>query len=419
MKITIISQSDTVGGAARAAFRLHQALLSNGLESRMHVAEKKSDLHTVDGLESKVGKALCLIRPSLGAQLMSLQKSPNKDFHSLALLPSGLTKALNRSKADILHLHAVDSEYLSVADIARLRKPLVWTLHDMWAFSGAEHYGSEDKGARWRVGYRTDNRPEGHEGIDIDRWVWGRKRNAWQRPIRIVAPSHWLAECVKTSALMHDWPVAVIPNALDTGRYRPWPKEQARALLRLPATAPLVLFGAIGGAKDPRKGWDLLQPALELLAAQKFYFEGVIFGQSEPMNPPRLGVPLHWMGHLNDDVTLALLYSAADVMVVPSRQENLPQSGTEAQACGCPVVAFNCTGLPDVVKHGETGYLARPYDSVEIAKGIRWVLENSERHDQLSGAARARALQLWSPEAIVPQYMKVYESAIESYQGKF
>jgi len=144
--------------------------------------------------------------------------------------------------------------------------------------------------------------------------------------------------------------------------------------------------------------------------------QGVIFGQSEPVNPPSLGMPLHWMGHLNDDITLALLYSAADVMVVPSRQENLPQSGTEAQACGCPVVAFNCTGLPDVVAHGETGYLAEPYDLDELAKGILWVLEDAERYSRLCAAARKRALHLWSSEVVVPQYMKVYEAAIESHR---
>ena len=124
------------------------------------------------------------------------------------------------------------------------------------------------------------------------------------------------------------------------------------------------------------------------------------------------------MGHLHDDVTLALLYSAADVVVVPSRQENLPQSGTEAHACGCPVVAFDCTGLSDVVVDGETGYLARPYDIEDLANGIRWVLEDSVRHARLCVASRNRALRLWSPGVVVPQYIAVYEAAIESHRQR-
>jgi len=120
------------------------------------------------------------------------------------------------------------------------------------------------------------------------------------------------------------------------------------------------------------------------------------------------------MGHLHDDTTLALLYSAADVTVVPSRQDNLPQSGTEAQTCGCPVVAFNVAGLPDVVEDGTTGYLAEAYSSEDLAKGIAWVLEDAERRAQLGGQARERALRLWSPDVVVPQYVEVYQAAIDA-----
>lgn len=418
MKVSILSHSDIAGGGGtRAAFRLHRALLSGGVQSRMRVAEKVSDLHTVEGSDNgKIGRLRALARPSLGGNLMFLQHSPDANLHSMALLPSGLAGELNRSEADVLNLHWINKEFMSIGDIARLRKPLVWTLHDMWAFSGAEHQGPDDESARWRAGYRADNRPVGHRGLDLDRWVWKRKRRAWRRPMHIVAPSRWLAECARKSVLMRDWPVAVIPNLLDTRQFQPWPKQQARALLGLPATATLVLFGAFGGIGNPNKGWDLLKPALESLAAQKFAAETVIFGQSEPADPPGAGLPLRWMGRLNDDVTLALLYSAADVMAVPSRQESFGQTASEAQACGCPVVAFGCSGLTDVVVHGETGYLAKPYDIEDLANGIRWVLQDAERQLRLSAAARHRALQLWSPEVVVSQYLEVYRAAIESYR---
>ena len=138
----------------------------------------------------------------------------------------------------------------------------------------------------------------------------------------------------------------------------------------------------------------------------------VILGQEMPKNPPFLGMPMHWMGHLHDDATLALLYSAADVMVVPSRQEAFCQSGFEAHACGCPVVAFNATGLRDVVEHGQTGYLAEPYSSDGLAKGIEWVLADVQRHAHLSANARVRVVSLWSYELVVPQYLEVYRRAI-------
>lgn len=409
MKTLLLCQSDAAGGAARAAFRLHKTLLKFGVDSRMRVGLKTSDLTTIDGPRGKLSRAIGMTRPYVGGLLMRLQKSHNPVLHSPAILPSGAVKNLNKSSVDVLHLHWINNEFLSIEDIGRLRKPLVWTLHDMWAFCGAEHYSSDDAKARWRTGYRADNRPEGHQGLDMDCWVSGRKRRSWLKPIHIVTPSRWLGRCVKGSALMRDWPVTVIPNPLDTSQYQPWPKKQARELLGLPLDAPLVLFGALGGGKDPRKGWDLLQPALTVLSSRMPGVEGVIFGESEPNNPPRLGLRLHWLGPLHDDVTLALVYSAADVMVVPSTQENLPQSGTEAHACGCPVVAFNATGLPDVVEHKVTGYLAKAFVRDDLANGIRWVLEDKVRYSGLSVAARDRALRLWSPDVVAAQYLALYK----------
>lgn len=418
MKPVLLSQSDTAGGAARASFRLHKALLRHGVSSRMRVGVKKSDLATVDGPSGKLGMAVGLVRPHVGGLLMYLQKSTNPILHSPAILPSGIVRSLNASSAEVLNLHWINNEFLTIEDIGQLRKPIVWTLHDMWPLCGAEHYAPDDISARWRKGYLPGNRTDGHGGLDIDRWAWNRKLRAWRSQMYIVTPSRWLADCVKGSELLGQKPVIVIPNPLDTRQFQPWPKQLARQMLGLSPEVPLVLFGAIGGGADSRKGWDLLQPALVSLANELPRVESVIFGQSEPVNPPRLGLPMHWMGHLNDDATLALLYSAADVMVVPSRQENLPQSGTEAQACGCPVVAFNCTGLPDVVVHEETGYLAAPYDAEDLAKGIRWVLENQERYSRLSATARVRAMSLWAEEVVVPQYQSVYQQAIETFANK-
>ncbi|HEX7387966.1 MAG TPA: glycosyltransferase [Castellaniella sp.] len=308
---------------------------------------------------------------------------------------------------------------MSVAEIGKICQPCVWTLHDMWAFCGSEHYAADDISARWRAPYTTSNRASNESGLDVSRWVWLRKKRAWQYPLQVVAPSQWLANCVRGSELMGGWPVSVVPNVLDTEQFQPWPKALARKLLGLPENKQLVLFGAIGGGTDPRKGWDLLQGALEALAAAHPNLECVVFGQSEPVHPPELGLPIHWLGRLNDDTTIALAYGAADVTVVPSRQENLPQTGTEAQACGCPVVAFNCTGLPDVVVHGETGYLARPYDVADLAHGICWVLEDIARHAALCAAARERAVRLWSPAVVVPQYLSIYQEAIDRWHKTY
>ena len=416
LSVILLATQDTMGaGGFKASERLHRAYLANNIDSRMYVASKRSDLHTVDGPKNKFQQGFNFVKRRSERQLMRLQRSPNPIVHSPAFIPSNLSKKLNSAQAEVIHLHWICG-FLSVEDIGKIQKPLVWTLHDMWPFSGAEHYGDDGSNARWRVGYYADNRPDGHRGIDLDRWVWNRKRRAWKKPIHLVAPSQWLADCAKESVLMQNCPLSVIPYALDMERFRPWDQVMARQLLGLPQDKQLVLFGAVGGNRDPRKGWDLLEPALANLASELPNLAGVVFGQSEPPNPPKLGVPLYWMGYLYDEITLALLYSAADVTVVPSRQDNLPQSGTEAETCGCPVVAFKTCGLPSVVVHKQTGYLATPFESDDLAKGISWVLADSERYRLLSHQARDRAVKLWSPEVVVKQYLEVYESAIESHR---
>ena len=411
MKVIHLNYSDVSGGAARAAFRIHHALRSAGLDSRMRVSLATAGDWTVDGPRSKAAKLLSKLRPLLAGLLNKTFKTGNPIIHSTNVFPSRLSKELNASSADVVHLHWVNGEMMSVADIGKLRKPIVWTLHDMWAFCGAEHY-TEDK--RWRDDYSVTNRPAHEAEFDLNRWTFARKKNHWHRPMHIVTPSRWLGDCARQSVLVRDWPVTVIPNTLDTHTWRPINKAMARALLGLPPDVPLSLFGAMGGSTDPRKGFDLLQAALGHLRGQHPGLELVVFGQLAPKVPPDMGFPIHYTGHLHDDVSLRLLYSAVDVLVIPSRQDNLPNTGIEANACGTPVVAFNSCGLPDIVVHQQTGYLAKAFDTADLALGIKWVLADAPRQAALGAAARARAVELWSGDVVARQYQAVYREAIGS-----
>lgn len=407
MKVIQLNHSDINGGAARAAYRIHHALRRARIESLMWVDSATAGDWTVQGHATKLRKGMAKLRPALaGSVFKPVFKTGNPIIHSPAILPSGRVDALNNSDADVLHLHWVQGEMLSIAEIGRLHKPVVWTLHDMWAFCGAEHYTEE---FRWREGYRKGNRPGYESGFDLNRWTWNRKRKHWQRPMHIVTPSHWLAQCVRESDLMRDWPVSVIPNPIDTERWQPLEQGLARELLGLPKDVPLLLFGAIGGGQDPRKGFDLLQAALQHLRGESPELQLVVFGQLRPKDPPDLGFPIHFTGHLNDDLSLRALYSAADAFVLPSRQDNLPNTGVESLACGTPIVAFDTCGLPSIVTHQETGYLAKAFETEELAQGIIWVLENSKvkkLREKCSKIAGERFTSL----AIIKQYRLVYDS---------
>jgi glycosyltransferase involved in cell wall biosynthesis len=414
MNVVHLNYSDSIGGAARAAHRIHHAVRGVGVDSKLLVNRAVLSDPTVAGPATAPGRLLGKIRRILAVPWQSLLKGGSPGLHSPACIPSRWAPRLNGSAADLAHLHWINCEMMSIADIGRLTQPVVWTLHDMWAFCGAEHY---TEGHRWREGYSPSNRPPHESGFDLDRWTWRRKQRHWRRPMQIVTPSRWLADCVAQSALMGDWPVTVIPNPIDTKIWRPVDKLLARQKLKLPPDAPILLFGALGGDEDPRKGFDLLRDALQHLRGRGEGLdlnglELVVFGQLAPLQETPLGFPIRHTGYLHDDERLRLLYSAADAVAVPSRLEAFGQTASEAHACGTPVVAFNTGGLADIVAHRQTGYLAAPFDVQDLAAGIEWVLGAKASGTDLGIAARERACLLLDSPVVASQYADVYARAI-------
>jgi glycosyltransferase involved in cell wall biosynthesis len=437
MNLLHVNASDISGGAARAAYRIHRSLVVHGeaygLQSRLRAINRLGDDPTVIG-GSPAGQQR--IRRLLQPRLAQLGRrgfcTPIPTLHSNAWPATGLGQELidlhRRDQVDVVQLHWLGDVTLSIEEIGRLPMPLVWTLHDQWAFCGAEHYTSPpspgqpvSSDERFTLGYTPASRPSYEAGPDLNRRTWKRKYRAWRRPIQIVCPSTWLAGCARRSALMADWPIGVIPNPIDLVTWSPLDQRQARALMQLPQHQPLVLFGAMGGTADPRKGADLLLEALQQLRAQVVgtpleQLGLVVFGQSRPAQLPEMGFPIHYSGRLHDDLSLRLLYAAADVFVIPSRQDNLPNTGLEAQACGTPVVAFSTGGLVDIVADRCTGALAEPFDPSSLAASIRWVLEDPHRRHRLGVAARQRAERLWDPARVAGLYVEVYRSAMELHK---
>ena len=415
MKIIHLNQSDINGGASRAAYRIHQSLLKEGVNSEMWVNKIFSNDHTVKGPLTKIEKLLVNLNPHLiNNTLLKMLKTKNKILHSLSVLPSMWVKRINESDADIIHLHWIQNEMLSIKDIGKIKKPIVWTLHDMWAFCGAEHY-TEDN--RWLEGYSYYNRPSYECGFDLNQWTFKRKLKNWKNPIYIVTPSKWLSNCVGESKLMFNYPKSVIPHPLNTDVFKPIDKKIARIKLNLPKDVPLILFGAIDGGKDPRKGFDLLINALKYLSSDKktITFELVVFGQEKPKLPLNLGFPIHYLGHHDNDLSLRLSYNSADLMITPSRLEAFGQTASEAQACGVPVVAFNIGGLSDIIEHKKTGYLSKAFDTKDLANGISWVLDNLEIKKLRAYSREAAKIKL-SEKNNANSYIKIYKKLIHHYK---
>ena len=288
---------------------------------------------------------------------------------------------------------------ISIKDIGKIKKPIIWTFHDMWAFCGAEHYTNDN---RWQEGYTKENRSKNEGGFDLNKWTWKRKYKYWKQPIQIISPSKWLAECVQKSKLMSEWPVSIIPYPIDLNFWKEVNKKTAREILGIPQDIDLLLFGSMGGSLDYRKGFDLLKNSLKKFKKNFEFrnFELAVFGEGTKKNKTKeVDFSIRYIGKLQDDISIKLMYNAADALVITSRQDNLPNTAIEAQACGLPVIAFNIGGLPDIIEHKISGYLASAFDLDDFANGIDWVL-NRKLTRNLNEQSRENALKKFSPKKL-------------------
>lgn len=416
MKILLLSTEDIAPGAARAAYRLNKSLQSIGIHSQMLVQIKQSDDKTVIGPPpgSGIGKAVAGLRLTLDTLPLKFYANRENATHSLQWLPDNITSKVAQLEPDVISLHWICGGYLQIETLAKLNKPLIWTLRDMWSFTGGCHYS--DDCDRYTDSCGACPQLGSSKNYDLSRWVWQRKAKAWRNlDLTIVALSSWLGKCASASSLFKDLRVEVIPNGLDTERYKPINRQVAREILKLPQDKHLILFGAVKATSNKRKGFHLLEAALQDLSKSGWQekVELVVFGASQPENPPDFGFKANYLGILSDDLSLALVYSAADVLVAPSTQENLANTVLESIACGTPTVAFNIGGMPDLIEHEKNGYLAQPYKIEDLAQGIAWVLENEERHQKLSFRAREKAEQEFSMDIQAHRYLSLLTEILE------
>ena len=408
LKVLHLSTYDVNGGAARAAHSLHQAMIEQGIDSTMIVGCKGS----TDPRVHEVGSSQFRTAQWADRQLWRLQQSPLKTWRSPARFSSISAQDINQSDADIVHLHWVTDGFLSVEEIGRITKPIVWSMYDMWTFTGTEHYGVDTPNARWRSGYTAANRPPEESGLDIDRWTFQRKSTHWERISRtttLVPASRWMKSAVEASELLSAWSIFKIPHVVDTDFFAPIPAHEARQELGLPLRSPLALFLSSAGIDDPRKGWDLLEEALPAVVASYPDLQVVIVG---PIPSPdrrvqverTVGAKVHWIGIVKSSTGLRDLYNSASVVVVPSRDDNMPLTAMEAQSCGRPVAGFAVGGLPDAILDPGSGALAPPGDATALSQSIKFCLDHSTGH-----TIRDYAVRTWSKPVVVQAFIDLYQ----------
>lgn len=425
LKVLSVCTSDTAGGAARAAFRIHKGVRELGVESQMFVKDKRSGDDSVKALGDFVPKGrLHRMADWVAAKVKNKQqharwkKYPNRDNVFMSdMRGTRLYGAFQKQSYDVLHLHWINQRFAHVKDLPT-DKPIVWTLHDSWPFCGVCHYFFDCEEYKHSCG----NCPFLCSDCldDLSHQVWKQKEKAYRHlDLHIVAPSQWLAQCARESSLFGRFPVTVIPNCLDADTFRPLTEEEISprwaSLAENRAGKRYVLFGAVNAVTDKIKGFVHLLDALRILSEQGHGedFELIVFGADQPLEGMPESIPAHYVGYVSDTNELVSLYNLASVTVVPSLTENLSCTIMESLSCGTPVAAFNIGGNGDMIDHQENGYLARKDDNADLAAGILWCLENNQ-DGCLSKAGREKVLANYTPEVVARQYKELYLQCIDS-----
>lgn len=422
MNSLLLSTSDTLGGAALAAVRLQQALARHTpVQARLLVQEKNTDNPDVTRLaEGFSGKQTALARfigERLSYRLQEVSRDKRFAF-STATFGADVHRHPLVQAADVLHLHWINFGFLSttgIRQLAQLQKPMLWTLHDMWAFTGGCHHSGDCERFQQRCGQcRFMKRPSAH---DLSHQVWRRKQQAYA-PARLfpVACSRWLAERAMQSSLLAGQTVRTIPNPLDTDLFRPIAKAEARQVLGLPENKKLLLFAAMR-VDAPMKGFSFLQQMLERRAAQSpetiHDTALLVFGQIKTVDLQALPYPAYSLGLLRDPARMALAYAAADVFVTPSLEENLPYTVMEALSCGTPALGFQVGGIPEMIQHGLTGYLARYRSAEDLLAGLNFLLAPQKQQER-QHLARQFVLHNYAEAVVARQYAALYAEALQT-----
>jgi glycosyltransferase involved in cell wall biosynthesis len=412
IKVLHVNFSSSRGGAARAVFRINEALNRSSLSNSKILYVDHNINFFGNIFYSNFQRLLNFFKRSFifffkKIEIYKCNIKANLSYNFFNC--NYLVNYLNTQKVfDIINLHWINGEMLSIKDISNLKKNFVWTFHDMWPFSGSEHISIDDN--RWIKGYKIKS------FFDFSAKTWIKKKNCWNSPMQIVAPSSWLKHCVNIAKLTKHWPVSVIPNTIDTKVWKINNKSYLRKKFNINKDIRIVMFSALGGGNEYYKGKDLLIKALKILKT-KIEFEIIVVGENFSKTLSTLGIKTYYFGHITDDYLLSDIYNCADVCVVPSRVESFCLTALEAQSCGIPVVSFNVCGLKDIIINKKTGFLARPYSYKDLEKKILLILSSKKIEKLMSKNARQRVLKNFSYPVVAKKYNNFYLKVIKNKNG--
>jgi glycosyltransferase involved in cell wall biosynthesis len=424
MKILLLNAFDTGGGAAQAAVRLVEALNQYHVNATLGVIDKKSlcpyvievpkkktksKFRFLKKLLSLVSKIFCKLFPFIKSKFIT----SNNILHSTNFKSVIDVNWINNSDYDLVNLHWINADMISIKDISKITKPIVWTMHDSWPCCGAEHHPNIlENDTRYISGYKKENKPDSTKGKDICKKVWDLKlKYLSNKNITFIAPSLWENEVLKRSYLFKKCESFVIPNLINHSVFHMKGKSIIREIFNIPDNMNVIGFGAAYDIDNPNsmKGSYHLINAVSNLSNEKKYF-AVVFGPAGTEFLSHINIPYFSTGYISNPIILSTIYNLCDVFVNPSLIENLPYTCLESICCGVPVTAFNVGGTSDIIEHKKNGYLATPYNDEELAFGIEYCLEH---HEELSKYCIEKANKDFNTDETVKKYINVYKQVLK------
>lgn len=408
MKVLILSSFDLNGGAAVVAYRHHRGMKRIGIDSKLLVQEKRSVEKEVIGPNSKKAKLYAQINPHLDKIPLSIYKNKEDSIFSTSLLSlTNITRAIKEIDPDVIHLHWINGGFVTLSQLSKIKKPIVWSLLDMWPFTGGCHYDNDC--LKYTTGCGMCPQLNSNKR-DISGYIIQKKIRCYKNieKLIIVGHSKWITESARQSVVFKGREIVNIPSSIDTEEFNMLNKLEARRVLGVPEQKKIILYGAMSSTSDKRKGHHELQRAMGLLKTPNVY--SIIFGNTLDVGTNDSNSKI--LGPLYDTTSLKLLYNAADVTIVPSLQENFSNVILESLSCGTPVVAFNIGGNSDMIMHKNNGYLAEPTNITDLAAGIDWVLQYANQ-EELRINSNMKVKQNYELCKISNRYLELYESIIK------
>ncbi len=417
MRVLIVNTSEREGGAAVAANRLMDALNNNGVKAKMLVRDKETDDITVVGLKSGLRQRLNFLWERWCVYWHLHFKRDHLFELDLANTGSDITKLPEFKEADVIHLAWINQGFLSLNVIRKIinsGKAIVWTMHDLWPATGICHFtlGCEAYKGQCRKCFFL---PGGGSATDLSTRVFNKKKKLYYNSgIHFVACSKWLGSSAKQSSLLTGLQLSVIPNPIDTHVFCPKDKRAARLHSTLPEDKHIILFVSQRVTME-RKGMAYFIKAISLLAERHPEMKentaiAILGGRADEV-VSQLALPSFPLGYIRNERQLVDIYNSADVFVIPSLDDNLPNTIMEAMACGVPSVGFKVGGIPEMIDHQKNGYVANFKDADDLAAGIHWVLDEADKED-LKKRCVQKVMSCYSQRSVAMKYVEVYNQAL-------